>query len=483
MIGAGETGPERAVRDAAPRYRELFAAAPTALLVTDPYLKIVEANPAAARLLDVDLQYLVGKPLTVFVSSSSRRAFRSWHRVRLGGAAGPAQLRLRRRDDVAVDALVDVTAGSGELYWTLEDRSAEAQSEERVWELNAELEHRVTVQIAERQALVSELPVGVLVLAADGTVSWLNDRAAQILSGWAESLPDLQLSDEHGRTLPESERPWRRALAGETVREARVAVERPDGEPAILSLTAAPITGPNAPGGVVVVVTDVTDRAHAERAEEEFIQNAAHQLRNPIAAITSSVEALEGGAQRDERERARFLRHIARESERMASVVEALLALERLQRRTAGPLLEVVPLRRLLIHVATAAVNGVEIRIDCDERLALVCDRELVRQALENVIENAVRHTGDAPMTIRARRVAKVAQIDVTDGGSGVPDDARERIFDRFYRATPRHRGAGLGLAIAAAATEASRGTLELLPPKEGEGATFRFTLAAADLQ
>jgi signal transduction histidine kinase len=258
-------------------------------------------------------------------------------------------------------------------------------------------------------------------------------------------------------------------------------IKRPDGSAVTAQVNAAPFT---VGGGAVVVIDDMTHRDRIERADAEFVENAAHQLRNPIAAIASSVAALDAGAAEDERERARFLGHVARESDRLGALVDSLLTLARLQRGIARPLVELVPLRKLLddILASLAVDRAVEFLVECDERLAVVSDREMLGQALGNVLTNATEHSS-GQIRIRARLQGPDVVVEVSDDGPGIPEDVRERIFERFFRgAGSGGRGSGLGLAIARAATRAAHGQLELLEARDGEGATFRFTVPGAQL-
>ena len=127
--------------------------------------------------------------------------------------------------------------------------------------------------------------------------------------------------------------PLARALAGETVNGERMAVERRDGSPIVLELSAAPIR--DARGEVVaaaMVFLDVTLAEARRRASVEFVANAAHELRTPLAAIVSGVEVLESGAKEVPVERDRFLTHIGREAERLVRLTRALLMLARISR-------------------------------------------------------------------------------------------------------------------------------------------------------
>jgi signal transduction histidine kinase len=450
-----------AVRADADRYRALFDAAPTALLVTNHNLTIIECNAACAQLLDVDERFLVGKPLTVYVDLGSRRLLRTrsgaFHR-----GTTTLSLRMRRRSGVAFDAVVSATPSLREIYWSIADHTEEVQAEARLWELNRELERRVDEQSREIETLAARLPVGVVVLRAGGEVAWANGRAGEIFGGPPDAIIQHVLE----------------AFEGREIRDRRVGVER-EGREIVVELTAAPLPGRG--GGIAIVVDDVTQRDRIERADREFVQNAAHQLRNPITAIVSSVAALNAGARDDETERERFLDHIGHEAERIGTLVEALLALAALQRGDAAPRIEVVPLRGLLEDAAAGAARGSLVEIDCPDEIRVVTDAALLGQAVENVVANAVEHAG-SHVRIEARVAGTTAVVDVRDDGPGIPPEARDRIFERFFRVRENsRRGSGLGLAIASAAAEAAQSTLELLPPN-GAGAAFRFTIPGASL-
>lgn len=316
----------------------------------------------------------------------------------------------------------------------------------------------------EIESLAAHLPVGVVLLRPDGEITWANRRAHDILGG------NVAMIVRHVAD----------AFAGRPIHGARAAI--PVGRRKIVvELSAASLEGRD--GEVAVVIDDVTPRDRLERADAEFVQNAAHQLRNPVAAIVSSVAALNAGAREDPVERGRFIDHIGRESDRLATLVDALLALAALQRGDWLPETRVVTLRPLLqAAAATAAPHPARIGIDCADDIAVVSDAGLLTQALENVISNAAEHAR-SEVLIEAQIVDALAVVDVRDDGPGVPPAAADRVFERFFRADESgRRGSGLGLAIASAAAEAAHGTLALLPPEPGRGAVFRFTVPAARL-
>ena len=304
--------------------------------------------------------------------------------------------------------------------------------------------------------MVDQLPVGVAVLDATGEVIWRNDLASRLIG--AQSSAPSPLVAEAGH-----------ALRGGIVRDVRVTVDGTDGSPRVIELTAAHVARH---GGAALIFTDVTERERVAKAETEFVENAAHQLRNPIAAISGSVAALEAGAENDDAERAKFISHIARESNRLAALVEALLTLAGLERGGGATLIELVPLRPLLDEVvaSTELHDGVRVVVDCTGPIAVVGDRDLFVEAVGNVVTNAAQHTERGEIRIAATLEGKTVVLDVTDGGPGVPDELtgpalrslRPDVGQRPARIRPRPRdrprgNAGRGLAPRAVAARQQR--------------------------
>ncbi len=226
--------------------------------------------------------------------------------------------------------------------------------------------------------------------------------------------------------------------------------------------------------------------AHAEAATRHFLADAAHELRTPIAGILAAADQLTASAmQRDDPESARQ-RHRAElvlsEARRAGRLVADMLELSRID---AGS-----PLDRQSCDLSALAdaerdrsailAPGLEIRRSGDAVLPVVADPLRITQILANLIDNARRHTpAGGTVTIDARAAGGHAVLTVTDTGPGVPDDQRDRIFERLVRldeARDRDRGgAGLGLPIARALARAHGGDLVNVPHRPG--ARFVLTL------
>ena len=214
----------------------------------------------------------------------------------------------------------------------------------------------------------------------------------------------------------------------------------------------------------ILIVEDVTERERARQSEREFVENAAHELRTPLAAIVSVMDVLESGAKDIPEVRDRFLKHIRVHSERLSRLATSLLVLARLQTGVEQPHLTVVPVRPLLEEVAGRLdpAHGVEVSVHAAAELGTLADRDLLRQAIANVAENSAKHTRKGEIVLEARENGTTTEIEIRDTGPGMTDEERARAFHRFYRASNGTDGFGLGLAIAEEAARAIGGTIEL---------------------
>lgn len=220
-----------------------------------------------------------------------------------------------------------------------------------------------------------------------------------------------------------------------------------------------------------------------------FTADASHELRTPLTAIRSVGEvALQ--EQRNPAEYRDVIGSMLEEVDRLTRLVESLLALSRAD---AGQ----IHLQRVdvsLLAVAREAVSKVEVlaeekrqnlAIDGDESLIVSADVLILRQAIVNVLDNAIKYSPlNSQISVYAGRGAdNRVMLDVTDQGPGIPSEHQPYVFDRFYRVdkarTREWGGAGLGLSIARWAVEAHRGELAL-KSEEGRGTTFRISLPLA---
>jgi signal transduction histidine kinase len=225
------------------------------------------------------------------------------------------------------------------------------------------------------------------------------------------------------------------------------------------------------------------------RQLREFVANASHELRTPLTSLNLMVKTLRD-YDLDKKERAEFLDDIDTELERMIHLVENLLDLTRLDRLAGEDTMQVtnvVPLvsETLEMLQKRAEQKGITLSwsLPASSLSALVVAHQ-IRQVVFNLVDNAIKYTqpgGRAKVSLRREQAALV--LTVSDTGVGIPKEAREKIFERFYRvdkARSREQGGtGLGLAIVREIVQHHGGRVWVEEPLEGMGSIFIVTLPA----
>ena len=228
---------------------------------------------------------------------------------------------------------------------------------------------------------------------------------------------------------------------------------------------------------VLVVVRDRTEEMRKEFAERDFVSNAAHELRNPLAGISGAIEVLQSGAKDDPPARDHFLNRLSADAERMSRLTQSLLTLARVEALGAGEV-EVVDVTAAArdVEAAVEVPAGLDLILDVERDLAAKGDPTLLRQVLIGLVTNACKNTPPpGTVTVRGRRIGDAEMLlEVIDTGTGIPQAEVDRVFERFYRRSEsrRQEGFGLGLAIARRMADVMGGEMGA-NSVEGEGSTF----------
>ncbi|MEP6774760.1 MAG: ATP-binding protein, partial [Chloroflexota bacterium] len=253
----------------------------------------------------------------------------------------------------------------------------------------------------------------------------------------------------------------------------------------------------------LIVLQDITELRHLERARRDFVANIGHELRTPLTSVKLLAETVREVMHEDQHAAEKFLGQIEAEVDRLTQLVRELLELSRIE---SGQ----VPMQRTNLDVpqlletaagrlrAQAERAGVHLMVEVAALLPLAyADRERIEQVLVNLVHNALKFTNPGgSVTLSAQPDGADIRISVRDTGVGIPPDDLPRIFERFYkvdkaRAAARGRdggegregregGTGLGLAIAKHVVQAHGGRI-WAESVYGQGATFYFTLPAAE--
>jgi heavy metal sensor kinase len=216
-----------------------------------------------------------------------------------------------------------------------------------------------------------------------------------------------------------------------------------------------------------------------------FTANASHELRAPLALMRSEVEGALSRA-RSQDEYKRVLVSLREEVEHLSRLSDQLLILARADAGALLPAKEPIDVADFLHETAArweevAKKHGSRVEVAAPDHGRMAADSALLRRVVDNLIDNALRHTGKGtPVTLRGYAADGGWNVEVADEGPGVPPNHRDKLFTRFSRAdsarSPEDGGAGLGLALSAAIARAHGGSLELVP-KDGPGAVFKLRL------
>ncbi|HEY5960341.1 MAG TPA: ATP-binding protein, partial [Polyangiaceae bacterium] len=226
--------------------------------------------------------------------------------------------------------------------------------------------------------------------------------------------------------------------------------------PRRLLVRAAPV---GAAGGVFAVVFDVTEMRRLENLRRDFVANVSHELRTPVTAIRSAAETIRDVAVNDIPALPRFTDILARNAERLGSLVDDLLDLSRIESREIRIVAEMLDVGLVVSQVISlfrerAEKRGQSLLVEVAPNLPrILADRRAIEHILTNLIDNAVKYSGSgAVIRLRVVPADRSVVIHVEDTGPGIAEEHLPRLFERFYRVdTGRSRelgGTGLGLAI-----------------------------------
>jgi len=258
-------------------------------------------------------------------------------------------------------------------------------------------------------------------------------------------------------------------------------------EPRTLALRAFPLADRGPTGRIVVTMTDITQRRRLEVLRRDFVANASHELKTPVAAVRALAETLLTALPDDPEAGRRFAERIGREAERLDLLTRDLLDLSRVERGA----LDVEPVD--LVGLVKEVVGGyadraeerrIKLSTEVEPGVALRGDRAQLGLLLSNLIDNALRYTpAKGAVCVRLNAAESRAVLQVHDTGQGIPAGELSRVFERFYRVdkarTRQTGGTGLGLAIVRHVAEAHGGTVRV-DSELGRGSTFTVALPVA---
>ncbi len=335
----------------------------------------------------------------------------------------------------------------------------------------SELGSRLAQLEGERRRLevvLEALDLGVLLVAGDDTVLYANAATEVLLATRPVSLAEV---------TPVA---LRRIVADARAEAQPTQDEVEHGTPSrTLHVTVTPLDD----GGVLVVLEDISERRRLEAIRRDFVADASHEMKTPVAGILASVEAAETALVRDPERVRGFLDQASASARHLARLVGDLLDLSRLE--VAEPQRQPVALDEVVrdeVERAGTAAEQAGVRLEFDVApVTVIGARADLGLAVGNLIENAIRYSAPGgTVEVRLRVDGDLAEVTVRDTGIGIPTWALPRVFERFFRVdAARSRatgGTGLGLAIVKHVVERHGGTVDVTS-ELGVGSTFRMRI------
>lgn len=402
---------------------------------------------------------------------------------------------IARRFGAPIEALVQAAddIGQGNFEVTLPVSSAEEMNQltKRFGIMAEALREHQAMNIDELlagqqrlQAVLDSIDDGLLMIDREGYLEHLNPVAQRQL-GWDTDRLGQGLGTALDR--PELDEQLQLVLRGGTLERAPedLSIEV-DGESRLLTYSLTPVS--HTQGhilGAVMVLHDVTEQRAFERVRSEFVLRASHELRTPVTGMHMAFGLFRERAKfpEDSRE-ADLLDTVNEEMQRLMQLINDLLNFSRyqngLQKLTLAPcsieeLLEQAQAR----FAGAAAQKGIELRVEVQGPLPrLQADQAQLDRVLDNLIDNALRHTAqDGLIRLQARRHGERVIISVEDNGEGIAYGQQGRIFEPFVQVGRKKGGAGLGLALCKEIVQLHGGRMGVYS-RPGQGTQFYMALA-----
>ncbi len=379
-------------------------------------------------------------------------------------------------------ACLAAAAGIALHFWWRARYRSEVEFARR--ELHQAREERTQANLQARvrqEALFDSMVEGVLVLDEAGRIQLANRAVSRLFS---------LVGEAQGKTLLEVLRFHELEHVVEYLSREKQLVgyelNLPGPPERSIEINAAAIVNEGCRFGTILVFHETTRLRQLERTREEFVANVSHELRTPLSLIKGYAETLLDGAVENPEVARKFLSTIDRNAERLKLLIEDLLTISELESGRVKLALQPAALDPIIgkvfaDHQSVAEAKAVELKTQ-SSGILVSADPGRIEQVLSNLVNNAIKYGHrQGRVTVRARDVGNgFAEITVEDDGPGIPEEAIDRIFERFYRldkARSRDQGGtGLGLSIAKHIVQSHGGKLWVVS-RPGQGATFHFTL------
>jgi PAS domain S-box-containing protein len=341
--------------------------------------------------------------------------------------------------------------------------------------------------------IIASMADSLIVIGADGVIESVNGATCAMLGYDEDALVGVPVRvvapDAHDALIEVATDPSNHA----EVRALETTYHTATGGHVPVSLSSSPIRrGGQATRGAVCVAQDITERRDVQRMKDEFIATLSHELRTPLTAIVSSLDILTMGVVGELSDKGRALTEIGqRNGRRLVRLIDDVLDLSRIESGELAIDIQAHDLAAVVVEAVEANQGyadqfGVKLAVGGETLpVTVLVDRGRMMQVMANLLSNAAKFSPKgSTVTVTGVRHGSGARVSVIDEGVGIPPDALDKVFERFYQvdgsSTRDRGGAGLGLSISRAIVEEFGGEMGL-DSVLGVGSTFWVQLRVAD--
>ncbi|MBN2455119.1 MAG: PAS domain S-box protein [Sedimentisphaerales bacterium] len=373
-----------------------------------------------------------------------------------------------------------------------------AQDELDKYHKNLEI---IVKERTEQLAAEKELLAVTLSSMADALIAADVDKKIILFNKVAESMTGFQFEQIKGKSINEVfrfideqtkepiENPADKVLNSGKIKagSGHEAIVTRNGSEHSVAATATPIRNiGGAMIGIVMVLRDVSNEREIDRMKSDFVSSVSHELRTPLTSIRAYASTILRDPNMAEQTRRQFVTVIDKESERLGRLIEDVLEISRIESGLINISKQLLDVSSIIEQVVStlrplAEKKNVQMKLELDSAgVELVGDESKIRSAISNLVDNAIKFTKPGGrVSVSLRQLSEELVIAISDTGMGIPKDALQRIFRRFFRVHHEGKqipGTGLGLAIVKEVITLHSGRIEVQSKLE-EGTTFRIFL------
>ncbi len=354
------------------------------------------------------------------------------------------------------------------------------------------------------QAIIHQLPVGIIIANHRGIVTHVNKKISIILGikipvGAVVGKDTFVSYKKDGKFVSPTQTPLYQVLhTGKPIIDKEYFIQRPDGKKRIIQVNASAIR--NKSGKMIAgasIVSDITSQKEMEERKDDFVNMASHELKTPLTSMKLYIDGLSISLkQNGDKKLQKTIQGVRQQSDRLQGLVNSLLDVSRLQTGKLNFVMEEFRIDTLtkdcVDELAATVRDGKQILYHGRSGIRVSGDKFRIHQVLTNLITNAVKYSPENNVIhVSVRKDAEKAIVSVADKGIGIAKDQQGKIFDRLYQVndptTKTFPGLGMGLYISKEIIKNHKGRLWVESegntddvPIEKRGSTFHFTLPLA---